>query len=175
MKPISRSLLYELKKAALPARYGEVSEWAMRRFGFRVVTARGLGRENALRMASGVLAEEDVMGRPGTPYFDMMEDLGRWWSREASVTALYRDEPIGFLTVLASPRSGETRLSCIQVRRAWQNRAVTAALVCEALRHIAAQSVQIGVIREDNLPSRYGAENTGARLIQCFECYCCEK
>ena len=168
----ARSILYELPLDRFDwPRYERAAAYAMRRFGYRVVSARQLGDRAACLAMARLSRTDPAMAHTDEETASLLAGLGRRWSRRMTQVALRGDEPIGFLLALADCRTHTARAATMLVRGDCRGRAVTAALALPMLRAAASWRVECGVIDEGNLASRLTAERAGAKPLAAFQRY----
>ena len=166
------SSLYALDEARFPAeRYARAARESIRRFGYRVVSARSMGLGAACSAMARLARREPILGMDGRAFYESLRALGSAWSPETTAIALRGDEAIGYLLTLCDRKERILRAATVQVAAAWRRRGVTAALAELTMREGRGFRIEAGVIDDENFASRWCVENAGGRRIRWMKRY----
>ena len=159
--------LYALDRARFPAeRYARAARESMRRFDYRVVSARSMGLGAACSAMARLVQREPLFGMDGRAFYESLRALGSAWSPETTAVALHGGEAIGYLLTLCDRKKRILRAATAQVALAWRRRGVTAALADLTMRTAEGFRIEAGVIDDENFASRWCVENAGGRRIR---------
>lgn len=169
---VGAASLYTLDEARFPAeRYARAARESMRRFNYRVVSARSMGLGAACSAMARLAQREPLSGMDGRAFYESLRALGSAWSPETTAIALHGNEAIGYLLTLCDRRRHILRAATAQVAARWQRRGVTAALAGLTMREGRGFRIEAGVIDDENFASRWCVENAGGRRIRCMKRY----
>lgn len=164
--------LYALDEARFPAEcYARAARESMRRFGYRVVSARSMGLGAAGSAMARLAQREPLFGMDGRAFYESLRALGSAWSPETTAIALRGGEAIGYLLTLCDRERRILRAATAQVAAAWRRKGVTAALADLTVRAAGGFRIEAGVIDDENFTSRWCVENAGGRRIRWMKRY----
>ena len=164
--------LYAMDEARFPAeRYAWAARESMRRFDYRVVSARSMGLGAACSAMARLAQREPLFGMDGRAFYESLRALGSAWSPETTAIALHGDEAVGYLLTLCDRKRRILRAATAQVAAAWRRKGVTAALADLTMRAAGGFRIEAGVIDDENFASRWCVENAGGRRIMWMRRY----
>ena len=147
---------------AVKERQRRVSREVTRRFFLRDESFSRLGDDVAARAMASVAARDPRLGAECDQTLTLLRSLGRTLDRKLSRVVFRGNDPAAY--VLAARKAGTLRVATAQVIPSMRRMGLTAARAAPILDLAGVNGMELGVIREDNLPSLACARALGAEL-----------